>query len=145
VLAIADELTEDGLVLRYKPERTDDGLAGAEGSFTICSFWLVSALVQIGEIARGRRLCERLLSLASPLGLYGEEIDAETGRQLGNFPQAFTHLALINAVMHVIDAEGRHPHAGMHASPSWDVRLERAKAASMGPRSEDEDELPSEG
>ena len=67
-LAIADELSEDGLVLRYKVEETDDGLSGREGTFTICSFWLVSALVEIGEVARGRDLCERLLSHASPLG-----------------------------------------------------------------------------
>ena len=105
VLAIANELTEEGLVLRYRTEETDDGLSGREGSFTICSFWLVSALVEIGELSRARRLCEKLLSYASPLGLYGEEIDPETGRHLGNFPQAFTHLALINATMHVIDAE----------------------------------------
>jgi GH15 family glucan-1,4-alpha-glucosidase len=105
VLAIADELTDDGLVLRYRPEQTDDGLSGAEGSFTICSFWLVSALVEIGETDRARRLCEKLLSYASSLGLYGEELDPDTGRHLGNFPQAFTHLALINAVMHVIHAE----------------------------------------
>ena len=107
VLAIADELTVDGLVLRYRTEETDDGLSGEEGSFTICSFWLVSALVEIGETVRARRLCERLLSFASPLELYGEELDPETGRHLGNFPQAFTHLALINAVMHVIEAESR--------------------------------------
>ena len=105
VLAIADELTQDGLVLRYRVEETDDGLAGEEGTFTICSFWLVSALVEIGEIERGRDLCEKLLSYASPLGLYAEEIDPRTGRHLGNFPQAFTHLALINAVMHVVRAD----------------------------------------
>ncbi len=105
VLAIADELTEDGLVRRYRNQETDDGLEGEEGTFTICSFWLVSALCEIGEIDRARRLCERLLSYASVLGLYGEEIDTQTGRHLGNFPQAFTHLALINAVMHVIEAE----------------------------------------
>jgi alpha,alpha-trehalase len=105
VLAIADELTEDGLVLRYRTEETDDGLRGEEGSFTICSFWLASALIEIGELRRGRDLCEKLLSYASPLGLYAEEIDPKSGRHLGNFPQAFTHLALINAVMHVIDAE----------------------------------------
>jgi alpha,alpha-trehalase len=105
VLAIADELTEEGLVLRYRVEDTDDGLAGEEGTFTICSFWLVSALCEIGEIARARRLCEKLLSYASPLLLYAEEIDPHTGRHLGNFPQAFTHLALINAVMHVIRAD----------------------------------------
>jgi GH15 family glucan-1,4-alpha-glucosidase len=105
VLAIADELTEDGLVLRYRTEETDDGLSGEEGSFTICSFWLVSALVEIGEISRAKHLCERLLSFASPLHLYAEEIESRTGRHLGNFPQAFTHLALINAVVHVIRAE----------------------------------------
>lgn len=104
VLAIADELTEEGLVLRYKVDETDDGLSGEEGTFTICSFWLVSALVEIGEIDRGRELCERLLSFASDLQLYAEELDPKTGRHLGNFPQAFTHLALINAVMHVIRA-----------------------------------------
>jgi GH15 family glucan-1,4-alpha-glucosidase len=105
VLAIADELTQDGLVLRYRVEATDDGLSGEEGTFTICSFWLVSALCEIGELERGRGLCERLLSHQSSLGLYAEEIDTRTGRHLGNFPQAFTHLALINAVMHVIRAE----------------------------------------
>jgi alpha,alpha-trehalase len=105
VLAIADELTMDGLVLRYRVEQTDDGLSGEEGTFTICSFWLVSALVEIGELPRARALCEKLLSFASPLQLYAEEIDAVTGRHLGNFPQAFTHLALINAVVHLIQAE----------------------------------------
>ncbi|MET0967188.1 MAG: glycoside hydrolase family 15 protein [Nakamurella sp.] len=105
VLAIADELTHEGLVLRYRVEETDDGLAGEEGTFTICSFWLVSALVEIGEFERARAMCERLLSHASALGLYAEELDPVTGRHLGNFPQAFTHLALINAVTHVIRAE----------------------------------------
>jgi GH15 family glucan-1,4-alpha-glucosidase len=102
VLAIADELTDHGLVLRYRVDETDDGLSGEEGTFLICSFWLVSALSEIGERERARILCERLLSLASPLGLYAEELDAASGRHLGNFPQAFTHLALINAVAHVI-------------------------------------------
>ena len=110
VLAIADELTHAGMVLRYRVEETDDGLAGEEGTFTICSFWLVSALVEIGELPRAHALCERLLSHASSLGLYAEELDPETGRHLGNFPQAFTHLALINAVTHVIRAE-REPHS----------------------------------
>jgi GH15 family glucan-1,4-alpha-glucosidase len=105
VLAIADELTRDGLVLRYQVEETDDGLSGEEGTFAICSFWLISALVEIGELRRARALCEKLLSFASPLQLYAEEIDATTGRHLGNFPQAFTHLALINAVVHLIQAE----------------------------------------
>ncbi len=105
VRTIADDLTEDGLVLRYRVQETDDGLSGEEGTFTICSFWLVSALVEIGELTRARALCEKLLSYASPLQLYAEEIDPRSGRHLGNFPQAFTHLALINAVMHVIRAD----------------------------------------
>ncbi|WP_246236915.1 glycoside hydrolase family 15 protein [Actinomadura chibensis] len=109
VLAIADELSEDDLVLRYRAAETDDGFDSDEGTFTICSFWLVSALVMIGELDRARALCEKLLSYASPLQLYAEEIDPHTGRHLGNFPQAFTHLALINAVMQVIRAENDEP------------------------------------
>jgi GH15 family glucan-1,4-alpha-glucosidase len=107
VLAVADELTDGGLVLRYRVEETDDGLSGEEGTFLICSFWLVSALMEIGEVERARKLCERILSFASPLNLFAEEIDPESGRHMGNFPQAFTHLALINAVMHVIRADER--------------------------------------
>ncbi len=118
VMAIADELSDDGLVLRYRVKETDDGLTGEEGAFTICSFWLVSALAEIGEHSRARRLCERLLSLASPLELYAEELDPQTGRHLGNFPQAFTHLALINAVIHVIRHEQQTPPGRFgHASP----------------------------
>ena len=107
VLAITDELTEDELVLRYRVEETDDGFSGEEGTFTICSFWLVSALSEIGEVDRARALCEKLLSYASPLFLYAEEIEPHSGRHLGNFPQAFSHLALINAVMHLISADER--------------------------------------
>jgi GH15 family glucan-1,4-alpha-glucosidase len=107
VCAIRDELTQNGLVLRYRPEQTDDGLRGEEGTFLICSFWLVSALSEIGEHGHAEHLCDRLLSYASPLGLYAEELEASSGRHLGNYPQAFTHLALINAVTHVIDAQQR--------------------------------------
>jgi GH15 family glucan-1,4-alpha-glucosidase len=105
VMAIAEELTKDGLVMRYKVEETDDGFHGEEGSFTICSFWLVSALSIIGDHQEARKLCTKLLSFAGPLGLYAEELDPHNGQHLGNFPQAFTHLALINAVMHVIADE----------------------------------------
>jgi GH15 family glucan-1,4-alpha-glucosidase len=105
VLAIATELSQDGFVLRYRVQETDDGLSGEEGTFLICSFWLVSALSEIGEAQRAMEMCERLLAHASPLGLYAEELDARTGRHLGNYPQAFTHLALINAVIHVISQE----------------------------------------
>jgi len=106
VLAIAEELTRDGLVLRYRVDETDDGLPGTEGAFTICSFWLVSALVEIGEVERAKVLCERLMSYASPLGLYAEEIDPTSGRHLGNYPQAFTHLALISAAFNLDRALG---------------------------------------
>jgi alpha,alpha-trehalase len=105
VEAIAEDLTEDGFVLRYKTDETDDGLAGKEGTFLICSFWLVSALAIVGELQRARDLMERLLRVASPLGLYAEEFDAATGRHLGNFPQAFSHLALIEAGARIIVPE----------------------------------------
>jgi GH15 family glucan-1,4-alpha-glucosidase len=105
VEAIADDLTEDGFVLRYRTDETDDGLSGKEGSFLICSFWLVSALAIVGDRQRARDLMERLLSVASPLGLYAEEFDTDTGRHLGNFPQAFSHLALIEAGARIILAE----------------------------------------
>ncbi|MDQ2631927.1 MAG: glycoside hydrolase family 15 protein [Actinomycetota bacterium] len=107
VNAIAEDLTENGLVCRYKVDETDDGLTGKEGTFLICSFWLVSALSEIGERQRARELCERLLEAAGWLDLFAEELDAESGQHLGNYPQAFTHLALINAVSHVIADEKR--------------------------------------
>jgi alpha,alpha-trehalase len=105
VLAIADELTENGYVLRYRTDETDDGMSGKEGTFLICSFWLVSALCVIGEQQRARDQLERLLRVGSPLGLYAEEFDVDTGYHLGNFPQAFSHLALIEAAGRIILAE----------------------------------------
>ncbi len=107
VLAIRDGLDDRGLILRYITDETDDGLHGEEGTFLICSFWMVSALSEIGEAAAARKLCERLLGAASDLNLYAEELEASSNRHLGNFPQAFTHLALINAVSHVIADERR--------------------------------------
>jgi GH15 family glucan-1,4-alpha-glucosidase len=103
--AIAEELTENGFVLRYRTDETDDGLSGKEGTFLICSFWLVSALAIVGELQRARDLMERLLRIASPLGLYAEEFDADTGRHLGNFPQAFSHLALMEAAARIVVPE----------------------------------------
>jgi GH15 family glucan-1,4-alpha-glucosidase len=105
VLAIAEELTEHGFVLRYRTDETDDGLSGKEGTFLICSFWLVSALAVVGEEDRARDLMEKLLRIASPLGLYAEEFDTDTGHHLGNFPQAFSHLALIEAAGRIILTE----------------------------------------
>jgi GH15 family glucan-1,4-alpha-glucosidase len=103
--AIADQLTEDGFVLRYKTGETDDGMSGKEGTFLICSFWLVSALATVGELERARELMDRLLRIGSPLGLYAEEFETTTARHLGNFPQAFSHLALIEAAGRIIVAE----------------------------------------
>jgi GH15 family glucan-1,4-alpha-glucosidase len=107
VMAIVRDLTEHGFVLRYRTDETDDGLSGKEGSFLICSFWLVSALAIIGEIERARDLMERLLRVASPLGLFAEEFDPDGGRHLGNFPQAFSHLALIEAAARIMWQEIR--------------------------------------
>ena len=105
VLAIDEQLTENGFVLRYRTDETDDGLSGKEGTFLICSFWLVSALAVIGEEQKARDLMERLLRIASPLGLYAEEFETGTARHLGNFPQAFSHLALIEAAARIILTE----------------------------------------
>jgi len=103
--AIASELSENGFVLRYVTDDTDDGLSGKEGTFLICSFWLVSALTIVGEMRRATDLMERLLRVASPLGLYAEEFEVDRARHLGNFPQAFSHLALIEAAGRIILAD----------------------------------------
>jgi alpha,alpha-trehalase len=130
VNAIDEELTVDGLVLRYIPEETDDGLHGREGTFTICSFWLVSALSEIGEKDRARELCERVLSFSGPLNLFAEEIEPRSGIQLGNFPQGFTHLALINAVSHVIVDELTQRRRGQQTAVFSEIQdLERRPAA----------------
>lgn len=103
--AIATELTEHGFVLRYVTGETDDGLSGKEGTFLICSFWLVSAFSIVGEGEQAADLLERLLRIASPLGLYAEEFEVGRSRHLGNFPQAFSHLALIEAGARIILAD----------------------------------------
>jgi GH15 family glucan-1,4-alpha-glucosidase len=102
VNAIANDLTDNGFVLRYRTDETDDGMSGKEGTFLICSFWLVSGLAMVGESQQARDLMEKLLRVASPLGLFAEEYDTDTGRHLGNFPQAFSHLALIEAAGRII-------------------------------------------
>ena len=105
VTAISEELTENGFVMRYRTDETDDGLSGKEGTFLICSFWLVSALAAVGEMEHATGLMERLLRISSPLGLYAEEFEVERSRHLGNFPQAFSHLALIQAAGRIIVSE----------------------------------------
>ncbi|HET6870580.1 MAG TPA: glycoside hydrolase family 15 protein [Solirubrobacteraceae bacterium] len=107
--AIAADLTEDGLVLRYRNEEglNADGLTGEEGTFVICSFWLVSALAKAGEVDRAERLFDQLASYANDLGLLAEEIDTASGELLGNFPQAFSHIGLITAAWEIDKARGR--------------------------------------
>jgi GH15 family glucan-1,4-alpha-glucosidase len=107
--AIARDLTDDGLVLRYRAQEglNADGLAGEEGTFVICSFWLVSCLAQAGEVERAEALFEQLAGYANDLGLLGEEIDTANGEQLGNFPQAYSHIGLITAAYEIDKARGR--------------------------------------
>jgi GH15 family glucan-1,4-alpha-glucosidase len=99
VETIREELTEDDLLLRYRTDESDDGLSGHEGSFLICSFWLVSALWGIGRKSEAEELFERLLALRNDVGLLSEEYDTRAQRLVGNFPQAFTHLALVNCAL----------------------------------------------
>jgi GH15 family glucan-1,4-alpha-glucosidase len=99
--AIEARLVEDTLVYRYEAERTHvDGLPGREGSFTACSFWYIECLARAGELEKAQLLFEKMLGYANHLGLYSEELGAD-GRHLGNFPQAFTHLALISAATYL--------------------------------------------
>jgi GH15 family glucan-1,4-alpha-glucosidase len=107
--AIARDLTEDGLVLRYRNQEgmNADGLSGEEGTFVICSFWLASALAKAGEIERAEALFDKLVSYANDLGLLAEEIDTENDELLGNFPQAFSHIGLITAAWEIDKARGR--------------------------------------
>ena len=99
--AIENRLIEDTLVRRYEVERTHvDGLPGGEGSFTACSFWYVECLARAGDLEKAQLLFEKLLGYANHLGLYSEELGSN-GRHLGNFPQAFTHLALISAATYL--------------------------------------------
>jgi len=109
IKAIAEELTQDGLVLRYRSDegQNPDGLTGEEGTFTICSFWLVSALAMAGELERAEALFDQLVGYANDLGLLAEEIDVTNGEQLGNFPQAFSHIGLITAASEIDKARAR--------------------------------------
>ena len=93
-------------MLRRRPGSDDDGEYTVEGeAFLLCSFWMVSALAEIGELREARELIEKMLSFASPLHLYSENIDPHSGRHLGNFPHGFTHMTLVNALLHVIRSD----------------------------------------
>ncbi|MBL0420670.1 glycoside hydrolase family 15 protein [Ramlibacter sp. AW1] len=114
VAAIERELMQDGLVLRYRPADTPDGLPGDEGAFLACSFWLVDAYVMMGRRDEALALFEHLLALRNDLGLLAEEYDATLGRQLGNFPQAFSHIALVNAAHNLASSHGPAPQRAEH-------------------------------
>jgi pentatricopeptide repeat protein len=98
--AMGDELVSDSLVYRYNPSASPDGLQGSEGTFSMCSFWYVDALARSGYLDDARMVFEKMLTYGNHLGLFSEEIGI-TGEQLGNFPQAFSHLALINAAINL--------------------------------------------
>jgi GH15 family glucan-1,4-alpha-glucosidase len=119
VETIRNELTKDGLVLRYRTEESDDGLSGHEGSFLICSFWLANALWGIGRQGEAEELFERLLALRNDVGLLSEEYDTRAERMVGNFPQAFTHLALVNCALAFQEPPGEtaHPLADVPTAP----------------------------
>jgi len=107
--AVARELTEAGMVLRYRNEEglNADGLTGEEGTFAICTFWLVIALAQAGEVDRAEAVFDEVVGYANDLGLLGEEIDTSTGEQLGNFPQAYSHIGFITAAWEIDQAKAR--------------------------------------
>jgi GH15 family glucan-1,4-alpha-glucosidase len=109
--AVWTELGRDGFVSRYSTAESDDGLPGDEGQFLACSFWLVNALARNGRVEEARALFERLTGLANDLGLLAEEYDVGRQRQVGNFPQAFSHLTLILAARAISTAEAAVEHA----------------------------------
>jgi GH15 family glucan-1,4-alpha-glucosidase len=104
IAAIERHLAVDGLLLRYSTADTDDGLPAGEGAFLVCSFWLADAWVLLGREAEARTLFERLLSLRNDVGLLSEEYDPRAKRMLGNFPQAFSHLGIINTAHNLVRA-----------------------------------------
>jgi GH15 family glucan-1,4-alpha-glucosidase len=104
VEAIQRELMEDGFVMRYRTEQTDDGLPAGEGAFLACTFWLVDNLALMGKIEEATEIFERLLALRNDVGLLAEEYDPRLRRQVGNFPQAFTHVGLVNSAYNLDQA-----------------------------------------
>ena len=106
VAAVERELLRDGLVLRYDTDASADGVGGDEGAFFVCSFWLADAYVMLGRLDDAKRLFDRLLSLRNDLGLLAEEYDVRRRRLVGNFPQGFSHIGLVNTAFNLVDAHG---------------------------------------
>jgi GH15 family glucan-1,4-alpha-glucosidase len=104
ILRIQRDLSTNGLVRRYLPSQADDGLGTDEGTFTMCTFWLVGCLVKLGRLDEAQALFERIISLSNHVGLFSEMMDPESGEFLGNYPQAFTHIALIHTARHLDSA-----------------------------------------
>ncbi len=109
IAAVEQDLMRDGLLLRYRTETGVDGLGGDEHPFLACSFWLVSAYAAAGRLDDAHALFDRLVGLANDVGLLSEEYDVADGRMVGNFPQAFSHLALVQAAFRLADADARRP------------------------------------
>ena len=106
--AIAERLTDErGLVYRYRTEEGVDGLAGEEGTFLLCTFWLAQALAQSGQVERAKAVFEKAVAFVNDVGLLAEEVDPQTGELLGNFPQAFSHIGLVNAAWAIAEAQRR--------------------------------------
>ena len=118
IAAIESDLMKDGLLHRYRTETGVDGLPGAEHPFVACSFWLVSAYAKAGRVDDAHALMRRLLDLRNDLGLLSEEYDPVAGRMVGNFPQAFSHLALVGAAVHLAEADPRHPDPEASPTPT---------------------------
>jgi GH15 family glucan-1,4-alpha-glucosidase len=110
--AVADRLTDDrGLVYRYRTDGDGDGLSGDEGTFLLCTFWLAQALAMAGQVDRAREVFERAAAFVTDIGLLAEEVDPDSGELLGNFPQAFSHIGLVNAAWAIDQAERGRPRA----------------------------------
>jgi GH15 family glucan-1,4-alpha-glucosidase len=116
-----------GLVMRYDTSKAEDGLPAGEGVFLACSFWMVSALKAIGRMGDARRLFERLLKLRNDLGLLSEEYDVNRKRLVGNFPQAFSHISLVNAAFDLEDESNKRPRADRNLHS-------KSRESKMGPR-----------
>jgi GH15 family glucan-1,4-alpha-glucosidase len=134
VEAIARNLREGALVRRYRTEESADGVRGDEGAFIMCSFWLVDAYAHLGRLEEAQRLFERLLTYASPTGLLSEEADARTGELLGNYPQAFTHLALVGAAVNI--ERLRHRSIARRGLQSPSVESDRGDSEPASPQQE---------